>query len=74
MCCLFSLAESRLDLFYMALVPEMNNEGTPFARGTFCFSFLRKHWSSSHCYFEPSRSHDWITNMVVFHLGNPECS
>jgi hypothetical protein len=58
----------------MALVPEMTNEGTPALGEPFFFSFLWKHWSSSHRYFEPSRSHNWIVGVVIFHSGNPECS
>jgi hypothetical protein len=38
MCCLFSLADSRLDfLFFMASVPEMTNEGTPAPGEPFVF-------------------------------------
>jgi hypothetical protein len=37
MCCLFSLTVSRLDLFYMAIVPEMTNEGTPSLGEPFVF-------------------------------------
>jgi hypothetical protein len=36
-CCLFSLAESRLDLFYMVTVPEMTNEGIPTLGEPFVF-------------------------------------
>jgi hypothetical protein len=37
MCHLFSLANSRLDFFYMAPVPEMTNEGTPATGEPFVF-------------------------------------
>jgi hypothetical protein len=37
MCCLFSLAESRLDIFLMASVPRMTNEGTPAPGEPFVF-------------------------------------
>jgi hypothetical protein len=37
MCCLFSLADSRLDLYLMASVPRMTNEGTPFPGEPFVF-------------------------------------
>jgi hypothetical protein len=36
-CYLFSLADSRLDLFYMVIVPEMTNEGTPALGEPFVF-------------------------------------
>jgi hypothetical protein len=36
-CCLFSLADSRLDLFYMVTVPKMTNEGTPTLGEPFVF-------------------------------------
>jgi hypothetical protein len=64
MCCLFSLVDSRLDLCFNDISSRNDN----------CFSFLWKHWTSSHRYFEPSRSHNWITSMVVFYSGNPKCS
>jgi hypothetical protein len=37
MCCLFSLADSSLDLFLMVSVPGMTNEGTPFLGEPFVF-------------------------------------
>jgi hypothetical protein len=37
MCCLFSLEESRLDIYLMASVPEMTNEGTPAPGEPFVF-------------------------------------
>jgi hypothetical protein len=37
MCCLFSLVDSRLDLFYMASVPKMTNKGTPAPGEPFVF-------------------------------------
>jgi hypothetical protein len=36
-CCLFSLEDSRLDFYLMALVPRMTNEGTPSPREPFVF-------------------------------------
>jgi hypothetical protein len=45
----------------MASVPGTTNETTPAPGEPFCFSFLWKSWSSLHRYFEPSRSHNWIT-------------
>ena len=53
MCYLFSLVDSRLDLFNG--VNSWNDQWRNLcSRGTFCFSFLRKHWYSSHRYFESS--------------------
>jgi hypothetical protein len=43
----------------------------PLLQGNLFLSLLWKHWSSSHCYFEPSRSHYWIVGIVVFHSCNP---
>jgi hypothetical protein len=72
-CCLFSLVGLKLDLYLMASVPRMTNETIPTSGEPVVFP-LWKHWSSLHRYFEPSRSHNWIVGMVVFHSGNPKCS
>jgi hypothetical protein len=37
MCCLFSLEDSRLDIYLMASVPRMTNEGTPAPGEPFVF-------------------------------------
>jgi hypothetical protein len=41
MCCLFSLVDYRLDIYLMALVPRMTNEGTPFPGESFVFPSFR---------------------------------
>jgi hypothetical protein len=40
-CCLFSLADSRLDIYLMVLVPGKTNEGTPFPGEPFFFPSYR---------------------------------
>ena len=74
MCCLFSLEESRLDIYLMASVPEMTNEGTPTPGEPFIF---------------PSYGNIGLPHIATLsllglmiglpvwffsHLGNPKCN
>jgi hypothetical protein len=63
-CCLFSLEESRLDLLIIWHQFPKRPRKEPLLQGNLLFFFLQKRWSSSHCYFEPSRSHYWIVGVA----------
>jgi hypothetical protein len=58
----------------MVSVPETTKGATPTSGEPFVFPSHEKCWSPLHRYFEPSRSHNWVTGMVVFHSDNLECN
>jgi hypothetical protein len=73
-CYLFSLVDSRFDIYLMASVPGMTNEGTPIPGEPFVFPSYRNIGPPHIATLSLPGLTIGLSSMVVFHSGNPKCS